>query len=372
MMTIRRQTFVQVLKLSGKASLIELYRHNRFLKGVFIIICSIVLTFIIGYSLAVGQGISVSESYDIIIKHLTGETYPRRSEMWWKDYFIWNNVMPRVVVGIIGGCGLAVCGAVMQSIMSNPLADPYTTGISSGACFGAVASLIAGISFTSMGSGYTTVTNAFIGALIPTMIIIMISRRINATPATLILIGTAISYFFNAAVTLMMVTATAEDLQAAYLWQVGTLTGMTWNSIPLMFTITVIGSIIAMSLSKRMNLLTMGENSAKSMGLNVEQFRMLCLIMVAIMTAAIVSFTGILGFVGLIAPHITRLVIGSDNRVVIPASMIVGALMLVSCDLVSRIVSNITDIPVGVVLSLVFSPIFLLMVIGFRKGRGVY
>ncbi len=147
---------------------------------------------------------------------------------------------------------------------------------------------------------------------------------------------------------------------------------MTWSSVPLMLAITAVGSVVAMLFSKNMNLLTMGENSAKSMGLDVEQFRMLCLIMVAIMTAAIVSFTGILGFVGLISPHITRLVVGSDNRVVIPASMIVGALMLVLCDLISRMVSNITDIPVGVVLSLLCSPIFLLMVIGLKKGRSVY
>jgi iron complex transport system permease protein len=361
-----------VLELPDETGLVEAYRHSLLLKVVFIISCFAALMLVIGYSLAVGQGITVSESYEIMMKHLAGETYPLRSEMWWKDYFIWNNVMPRVAVGIIGGCGLAACGAVMQSIMSNPLADPYTTGISSGACFGAVASLIAGVSFASLGSGYTTVTNAFMGALVPTMIVILISRRINATPATLILIGVAISYFFNAAVTLMMVTATADDLQAAYLWQVGTLTGMTWSSVPLMLVITAAGSAVAMLFSKNMNLLTMGENSAKSMGLDVEQFRMLCLIMVAVMTAAIVSFTGILGFVGLISPHITRLVIGSDNRVVIPASMIVGALMLVSCDLISRLVSNITDIPVGVVLSLLCSPIFLLMVTGLKRGRGVY
>ncbi len=348
------------------------YRHRAFLKLLFVIFCFAVLLVVIGYALTVGQGLSFSESYSIIWNHITGAEYPVRTEMWWKDHFIWDSVMPRIVVGIIGGAGLAVGGAVMQSVMSNPLADPYTTGIASGATLGAVAAIIAGVSFTSMVSGFGIVVNAFVGALIPALVVIAISRRISNSPATLILVGTAISYFFNAAITLLMMMASEEDLQSAYIWQVGTLTGMTWNDVPLMLTVTVIGSIIVMLVSKQLNLLTMGENSAKSLGLDVGQFRLLCLVLLSFMTAAIVSYTGTIGFVGLVSPHIARIVIGSDNRIVIPAAIIVGALMLTSCDLASRIISNISDIPVGAVLSLIGSPIFLILVIGRKKGSGVY
>lgn len=336
------------------------------------IICFAILLVVVGYALTVGQGLSISESYSIIWNHMTGTEYPIRSEMWWKDHFIWDSVMPRIIIGIVGGAGLAVGGAVMQSVMSNPLADPYTTGIASGATLGAVAAIIAGVSFTSMVGGFGIVVNAFVGALVPALVVIAISRRISNSPATLILVGTAISYFFNAAITLLMMMATEEELQSAYIWQVGTLTGMTWNDVPMMLVVTVIGSIIVMLVSRQLNLLTMGENSAKSLGLDVGQFRLLCLILLSFMTAAIVSYTGTIGFVGLVSPHIARIVIGSDNRIVIPAAMIVGALMLTSCDLASRIISNISDIPVGAVLSLIGSPIFLMLVIGRKKGSGVY
>ncbi len=352
--------------------LINIYHSKLLIRIFFIMGCFVALAIIAGISVTVGQDISFVESYEIIINHIKGVTYPVRSEEWWKDYFIWKYVMPRIVVGIIAGCGLAVGGTIMQSVMSNPLADPYTTGISSGAGFGAVAAIIAGVTFSGIGSTYGIVTNAFIGSLIPAFIVILLSNRISSSPATMILIGTAISYFFNSAITLMMVTADADSLQAAYLWQVGSLTGMTWEDTHVMLFVTVIGSIIALIFSNSLNLLTIGENSAKSLGLDVNQFRILCLLLLSIMTAAIVSFTGTLGFVGLVAPHITRLVVGSDNRILIPASMVVGAVMLTGCDLISRVISNISDIPVGVVLSLLCSPIFLLLIIGRKSGKGVY
>lgn len=356
----------------GSEVFIETYRHGLLVKAVFILVCLALLLLVVGYALTVGQGLTISESYSILYHHLLGESYPLRSEMWWHDYFIWSNVMPRVIIAIVGGMGLAVGGAVMQSVMSNPLADPYTTGISSGATFGAVSAIIAGVSFTSILGEFGIVGNAFIGAMVPAVIVILLSRRIGNSPAALILAGTAISYFFNAAVTLLMISASEEDLEAAYIWQVGSLTGTTWDDIPLMLAVTLIGVTISMLLSRQLNLLTLGENSAKSLGLNVGQFRMLCLVLLSFMTAAVVSYTGTIGFIGLVSPHIARLVIGSDNRMVIPASMIVGALLLAVCDLLSRIVSNVTDIPVGAILAMVGSPIFLLLIIGRKRGSGVY
>lgn len=353
-------------------SLIGQYHHKMLIRFAFIGLAFVALLLIIGYAVTVGQGIGILDSYDIIFKHITGESYPERSDEWWKDYFIWDYVMPRIVIGIVAGCGLAIGGAVMQSVMSNPLADPYTTGISSGAGFGAVAAITVGISFSSISGTYGIVVNAFIGSMIPAVIVIVLSNRISSSPATMILIGTAISYFFNSAITLMMVLTDPDQLQAAYLWQVGSLTGMTWADARVMFIITLLGSIVALFISNSLNLLTIGENSAKSLGLNVNQFRMLCLILLSVMTAAIVSFTGTLGFIGLVAPHITRLVVGSDNRILIPASMVVGAVMLCACDLISRIISDVADVPVGVVISIMCSPIFLLLIISRKTGRGVY
>ena len=254
--------------------------------------------------------------------------------------------------------------------MGNPLADPYSTGISSGACFGAVAAIVVGVSFSSVTGEMGIVTNAFIGALIPAMLIIFISERVRMTPATLILLGTAISYFFNSMITYVMVTTDADTLKSAYLWQVGSLDGMTWSSVPLMLAVTIVGSAFVMMATRKLNVMSLGENSAISLGIDVQKFRIICLALMAVMTAAIVSYTGIIGFVGLVAPHIVRLVIGSDNKFVVPISMAVGAFLLLFADYIAYQLSNI---PVGVVMSLIGSPVFfILIVLQSRKSGVIY
>jgi iron complex transport system permease protein len=289
---------------------------------------------------------------------------------WWADRYIWNTAIPHALVAIIAGASLAVCGALMQSLMGNPLADPYSTGISSGACFGAVAAIVVGVSFSSVTGEMGIVTNAFIGALIPAMLIIFISERVRMTPATLILLGTAISYFFNSMITYVMVTTDADTLKSAYLWQVGSLDGMTWSSVPLMLAVTIVGSAFVMMATRKLNVMSLGENSAISLGIDVQKFRIICLALMAVMTAAIVSYTGIIGFVGLVAPHIVRLVIGSDNKFVVPISMAVGAFLLLFADYIAYQFSNI---PVGVVMSLIGSPVFfILIVLQSRKSGVIY
>ncbi len=305
---------------------------------------------------------------DIIIGHILGKTYPPRSVEDWADYYIWNRAMPMIAGAIVSGCGLAAAGSLMQSTMNNPLADPYSTGISSGACLGAVASIIVGVSFASAG-GYGIVVNAFIGAMVPATVIIILAHKIRMTPATLILAGSALSYFFNAMITYLMSAADEEDLKRAYLWQVGNFDYVNWDTLPIMLAITVVGSIIVFTLSKQLNVMSLGDRSAKSLGLDVENFRMLCLILMAFMTAGIVSFTGILGFVGLVAPHIVRLVVGSDNRFVLPISMLVGATLMLVSEYIAEVM---LDIPVGVVISMIGSPIFFMLIVCRKKGKGWY
>lgn len=329
-----------------------------------------IILFVGLFSVNVFDEISLEKTYEIIWNHITGNNiYEKRSIEWWADRYIWDRALPHVVVAIIAGVSLAVCGALMQSLMANPLADPYSTGISSGACFGAVTAIVAGISFSSITGEMGIVTNAFIGALIPALIIIILSSRIVMTPATMILVGTGISYFFNSMVTYLMIMTDADTLQRAYLWQIGSLDGMTWSSVPLMLCITIIGTILVMLSWRKLNLMSMGDNSAISLGLNVHQFRILCLILMSVMTASIVSYVGIIGFIGLVAPHIIRMVIGGDNKFVIPQSMAFGALLLLFADYISLVIWNI---PVGVTMSLIGSPLFLFLILYNKKGKAIY
>jgi len=345
------------------------YRRQLFRKIVLTVSCLIVLIVLTAYfSLTFYPAVSAFKALEIIANHLMGAEYELRSLEWWADYYIWNNAMPKILGAIVAGCGLAAAGSLMQSIMNNPLADPYSTGISSGACLGAVASIVVGVSFASAG-GYGIVVNAFIGAMVPAVIIIVLARKIRMTPATLILAGSALSYFFNAMITYLMNAAEEDDLKRAYLWQVGNFDYVTWDTLPVMAAITVVGSIIVFLMSKQLNIMSLGDRSAKTLGIDVENFRVISLILMAVMTAGIVSFTGILGFVGLVAPHIVRLVVGSDNRFVLPISMIMGATLM----LVSEYIAEVhLGIAVGVVVSIIGSPIFFMLIVFQKKNKGWY
>lgn len=345
------------------------YHRGIVIKIIFLVVCIIGIVLFVGLlSLSNFEGVGLKETYEIIWNHIIGNEYPPRSLYWWADRYVWGTAVPHAIAAIVAGAGLAVCGTLMQSVMANPLADPYSTGISSGACLGAISAIIMGISFSSVAGEIGIVTNAFIGAMIPAALVILLSQRIRMTPATLILLGTALSYFFNSLVTYMMVSTDAETLQGAYLWQVGSLDGMSWSSIPFMVGITAVGSAIVLRLSSKLNVMTLGDNSAIGLGIDVRKFRTFCLVLMAVMTAAIVSFTGILGFVGLVAPHLVRLVVGSDNRFVTPISMVFGALLMLVSDYLAFCLSSI---PVGVVLSVIGSPIFFILILVQTRKSGV-
>ena len=346
------------------------YRSSVFRKTILLTVSIFLLVLFVGLmSVSVCEDIPLSRVYEYIWNHICGVEYTPRSSDWWNDRFIWNRSIPRCIGAIIAGAGLAAAGTMMQSLMNNPLADPYSTGISSGACFGAVSAIIVGVSFGAFYGESATIIYAFMGAMIPALIIILISTRILMTPATLILMGTAISYFFNSMVTYLMVTTDADSLQNAYIWQIGSLDSITWTNLPFMASITIVGIIIVLFLSKKLNLLSLGDESAKTLGLNVKNFRIVCLILMAFITAGIVSFTGILGFIGLVTPHIVRLLVGSDNKFVTPISMTFSAALLLVSDYLSL---TAIHVQVGAVLALIGSPIFFILIVAQKRGRGIY
>ncbi len=347
------------------------YDSYIFRKIVFIVICLIVSVALVGISIYIGgSDIEITRVYDLLWKHITGQTYEQGTVDFIDDYVVWKLRLPRALFGVIAGAGLAVCGAVMQSVMKNPLADPYTTGISSGACFGMAIAIILGI---EIGSGTILsdaggIVNAFIFAVIPMLLIIVLNQRIGASPTTLILAGVAISYIFNSMTTVLMMMTDAETLASVYRWQVGSLSNnLTWDELPLMAIINIAGIIVVSLLSSKLNVLTLGDDSAKSLGMNADMMRVVCLFIVSFMVASIVCYCGIIGFVGLVVPHIIRILIDSDNKFVIPASMVLGAVFLIGSDIIARMVSPLNAIPVGVILSFIGSPIFLYLIIRQKK-----
>lgn len=355
--------------VTDKESMARAYHKSLARKFLLLAFCIIGIVLVVGLlSLSVYDGLSLKQAYEMIWNHLTGKSYPLRTWDWWADWYIWNVAMVHAIAAILVGAGLACCGALMQSLMSNPLADPYSTGISSGASLGAMAAIIMGVTIGSFSGSAGTVVNSFIGAMVPSILIIVISERIHMTPATLILLGTALSMFFGAFTSFLMVTTDADTLQSAYLWQVGNFNNISWNSIYFMLPVTLIGSILSLFLANKLNIMALGDNSAQSLGVDVKKFRTLCLTLMAVMTAALVSFVGIIGFIGLVCPHIVRLLTGSDNKFVIPISMCVGALLMLTADYISMINGAMA---IGVIISAIGAPIFFLLIISSKtSGKG--
>ncbi|MDR2846021.1 MAG: iron ABC transporter permease [Candidatus Methanoplasma sp.] len=347
------------------------YKSYTKRKVLFIVICLTVAISSVGISVSVGgRNVEFLDVYSTIYHHIIGTSLQQGTAEWMDDYIIWNVRLPRAVFAAIAGAGLAVGGAVMQSVMKNPLADPYTTGVSSGACFGVAVGMVLGFTAINQLDQFGLVLNAFLFALIPMVMIIMLSPLSNSSPATLILAGVAISYLFNALNTLLLVTTDAETLATVYRWQIGSLVNITWDSVPLMALITVSGIVVISFLSKRLNLMALGDAQAKSLGLDVNSLRTVCLVIMSLMAASVIAYAGIIGFVGLISPHIVRMIIDADNRFVVPAAAAFGAAFLMVSDIVSRLISDIGAIPVGVVISFVGAPIFLYLII--KQGRHIW
>ena len=341
-------------------------------KVLFIILCAVGAFLISGVALTVGPyDISVLESYrviwDVIVGTVTGADLSALKET--SDYrVIWEMRLPRIVTGVLTGFGLAAAGVVMQCILRNPLADPYTTGISSGASFGATLAIGLGISVAGM-SGYAVAANAFLFSLIPTAIILFVSKMKGASPTTMVMAGIAVMYIFNAMTTMIKLWVDSDTLANIFVWSVGSIEIGSWDNIGIMFVFVLLASIAMMVMSRRLNVLSAGDESARSIGVDANRMRILALLVVSFITAGIVSFTGLIGFVGLVCPHIARIFVGSDVRYLLPASAFFGSALIMFADIVGRTVTEST-LQVGVITAFIGGPLFLWLII--RQKREVW
>ncbi len=317
-----------------------------------------------------GLGLEPFEAFIYVIEHIFGKEYDYLSDDWFTDFILWESYVPRIAMAIICGCALAICGVIMQSVLANPLADPYTTGVSDGACLGATVAIVTGFSYANVASEMGVVVNAFIGALIPALIIIALSSVVRMSPATTILVGVALSNVFGGLQTLLNYFADPDLLTEALRWGIGSFTQVSWSSCKIPFVVTLIGGAIAVLFYRQLNLLTLGENSARSLGLDVEKFKTLCLILVAILASTVICYVGIIGFVGLVGPHIVRMVLGGDNKFVLPGSILVGSFLLLLADLIARSVLDLGELRVGLIMSVIGAPIFLYMIVRRKSSYG--
>jgi len=279
---------------------------------------------------------------------------------------IWKIRVPRILTALLAGFGLALAGAEMQAILRNPLASPFTLGISAGAGFGASLAILMGISF--VGGKYFLIGNAFIFSLIPAFIIFFLSRIRRVGPGAMILAGISLAYVFSAGATLISYFSQAEDLKVLSLWMMGNVGKTTWSDLGPLAIVLALGSFLLIWKSRALNVMNAGDETAKSLGVNVERTRIFIMAISSFITASVICFTGMIGFVGLVAPHITRMLIGADNRFLVPASGLFGAAFLLGADIISMKIIAPSVLPVGIITALLGGPLFFLLIVK-RRGK---
>lgn len=275
---------------------------------------------------------------------------------------------PRLVLCVFVGAALAVGGVLMQGIFGNPLAEPGSVGVSSGAAVGASFSILFG--FTFLGP-FTTPAFAFVAGLVTTLIVYVVSRTGNRTEViTLILTGVAVNAVCGALIAFITFRAATQAREQIVFWQMGSFNGSRWQQVVIVAPIIVVGILLALLLARQLDLLALGEKAARHVGVNVERLRMLSMVYVAVLVSAAVAFAGIIAFVGLVVPHIIRMIIGPAHRQLMLASIFGGALLLTVADLGARTLVEFADLPIGMLTSLVGGPFFFYLIRASRKQTG--
>lgn len=325
----------------------------------------IVVTFF--YSLrAASVELGLVESWKIFVDHINGFE-PSDFEEFLKDKVVFEQNGPRALVAICVGMTLSIGGAVMQSLIRNPLADPYTLGISSGALFGMVLYVGLGISVVPfISSDSAMIVNAFLLSLVPTIVIIVLSTFKKVSPTMMILCGIAVMYIFSAFTTIIKYNVDEDTLGMIYQWSVGSVYGQSWGGSWKVLLGTIFALVCMMCLASRIDIVAQGDLFAHSLGICPNRMRIVSLVIISVSTAVCVCYTGTIGFVGLIAPHVARIFVGSRSAILIPSSACIGALMVLSGDVLVRLF--MPSIPVGAILALFCSPIFIFILSKMRKG----
>jgi iron complex transport system permease protein len=280
---------------------------------------------------------------------------------------LWQLRLPRVLCAMGVGAVPAVCGTIMQATTGNIMASPYTTGISSAAAFGAAI----GILFQPLGSGgASTVVFAFAFGMVDAAVVYGITAATNLGAGGMILVGVALNFLFSSANSLLQYIASDDKLSQIVHWSFGTLTGVTWMQILVIAASFLVAMIVFMRLAWPLNVMSSGgDESAKALGVDPNRVRVVSGVLVTIVAAITISFIGVIGFVGLVAPHVARILIGSEHRKLLPGSMLLGALLVLIADTIGRTIVAPTVIPVGVVLSVVGAPLFVYLILAQNRRR---
>ena len=358
------------------------YVRNKYLW----ILGGIVLLFFL-LIISISVGAAGVPPYDVLLSIVNGtidrvsaflhSTVIPAEELSSTDRIVWNIRLPQALAAIVAGIGLSVAGVAMQSILRNPLASPFTLGISNAGAFGAAVSVIllgtgqmhsTVADAVTLNNPYMTTFVAFIFCLLATAVILMISRVCGASPEVMILAGVAISSLFTAGTMFLQYFADDTQLAAVVFWTFGDVSRASWQELGIM-ALVVAGATIYFAANRwNYNAIDAGDETAKGLGVNVEAVRNIGMVVAALVSAVIVSFLGVIGFVGLVCPHMVRRVIGDDQRFLIPGSCVMGGILLLASDTVARVIVAPYVLPVAVLTAFLGAPTFIYLLLrGYRR-----
>ncbi len=305
--------------------------------------------------------IAISEVYRVLLNRLSGGYFFH--EQTWSpstELIVWSIRFPRVIVTAFAGAIFALSGIYMQTLTQNPVAEPYVLGISSGASAGAVFAIIFGFS-TALG-GYAVQTAAFLGALIALSLVLTLAGR-HPSPLRLILLGLGISAFFSALTTFTLNEAQNDSqLRSAVFWMLGSFSAVRWEDIPIISVSFLIALAMGLILEKELDALLLGDSTAASLGVSVKPVKRIIALVSAVIVSIVISRTGVIGFVGLIVPHVARRIVGVSHKRLIPVAALLGASFMVGADSLARTLFSPEEIPVGIITSLMGAPLFIWIV----------
>ena len=339
--------------------------YQRFVsrKALFLILLLLGIVLLAGVAATLGSAnISVRDVYLAILARF----FPAHFQSdWFSDTIVWGLRLHRIMLSIVAGMGLAIAGAVMQGILKNPLASPFTLGISSAASFGAALAIVLGAGL--VGGEWLIIGNAFIFTLLASMTVYGLAKYKGITSETMILAGIAIMYLFQAMTSFLQYLGQSEQVAEVVFWMMGSLGRSSWEKVGIVSVIIALCFPYLLLKSWDINALGAGDETATSLGVNVERTRVLCMMAVSLITAGVICFTGTIGFIGLVSPHITRMVIGGDHRFLLPASALVGGLLLLAADTAARTILAPVIMPVGIMTAFLGVPFFVYLFMKRKK-----
>ncbi len=325
-------------------------------------------------SASIGQvEIPLSDTFKILMERLFHVKLAGYAEIS-SAYFnvVWMIRFPRALIAAAVGIGLSLCGIVMQAAVENPLADPYILGISSGATLGATFALMVGVGTLPLIGQACVSVCAFAGALLASFLVLFFANiGGHATGAKLVLSGTVINSMFSAFSNIMIYFANnAQALQNITFWIMGSTASATWSKVPAILVIVALTALFFLTQSNTLNLMLMGEEAATTLGINLTFWRSVYLIIASLITGILVSGCGMIGFVGLVIPHISRAIFGANHRVLTPYTILFGGIFMVLTDLLSRSLVSGSEVPVGIITAALGAPVFLYMLLKKDYGFG--